>query len=189
MGITILEAFPDEADQIRKDVEFGRISIPVCVDTSHETETETQGTPKGGPQAEQVAEGSREATEATKGEKTMTFIEGERTMPLTIDANGTMHTIAHTVMPNGMQFSTAVATRAEVTKHGIRITTSMPGLIRKRQTIVTTIEYSPEDIDAIIRWKLEHGDKNAGEAFRKAILDIPQKAGIDWIKYFLQRLG
>lgn len=36
MGITILEAFPDEADQIRKDVEFCRISIPICIESTRE---------------------------------------------------------------------------------------------------------------------------------------------------------
>jgi len=112
-------------------------------------------------------------------------------MAITISKDGTIHLQATTrlpLLPNRPKI-TNIGTRMQLTRAGLRVTATMPGIIARNQQMVTTVELSVEDLTKIIRHQIKTADPKGGEKLRKALLAITAKNMAGWFKFFLARLA
>lgn len=112
-------------------------------------------------------------------------------MTIRIGKDGTIHLQATTrlpLMPRRPR-ATNIGSKIELTKTGLRVTATMPGIIAKNQQMVTTVNLSIDDLVKIVRWQLKNADPKSGEKLRKALLAITPKNMADWFKFFLTRLA
>ena len=109
-------------------------------------------------------------------------------MSVSVGEDGTIYTMVKMKMPLARRSKTVwMGTRMEVSPRGVRVVTTMPGMLAKNQQILTTIEFTPEDLVTIFRAKLAVAESS--EKIKQALLDIPVGKAVDWTRYFLGKLG
>ena len=98
-------------------------------------------------------------------------------MTIRIGKDGTIHLTATTrlpLLPNRPKV-TNIGTKMELTKKGLQVTATMPGIIARNQQMITTVELSIDDLVKVIRHKLKNAGPTGGEKFRAALLAIKPK--------------
>lgn len=108
-------------------------------------------------------------------------------MSITVNEDGSITVMAYTTTPGGYTFGTETTTRMVLIPGGIRVISTMPGIIRKSRTMKTVVEYSIEDLVTMAAWKLKNADEDTRRRIIQSLLDIPREAAIDWMEYFFQK--
>jgi len=111
-------------------------------------------------------------------------------MAIRIGKDGTIHFQATTRLPllPHRPKVTNIGTKMELSKKGLQVTATMPGIIARNQQMVTTVELSIDDLVKIVRHRIKTADPQGGEKLRKALLAITPKNMAGWFKFFLTRL-
>jgi len=109
----------------------------------------------------------------------------------TIGPDGAICTEAVTQFPLlSRSKTTLITTRLVATREGLRMITTMPGVVAKRYKAVTTVSFTALDLAVIIRHRLRDAKAvELPEKLRAALVGIPEDTLVGWIKYFLQQLA
>ncbi len=90
-------------------------------------------------------------------------------------------------MPVGIVRRIRMGMQAHVSKQGLTTVAFMPGILRKRQQITTTIHYSPADLAKIIKSKAKTLDLQSGSrAMERAISKMSLEEIHAWVAFALQ---
>lgn len=111
-------------------------------------------------------------------------------MAVNIDKDGTIHAVATTHLPLARRpRQTPIGTKTILSKDGITVRTTMPGVVARNRLAVTEIHFTAEDIVEIVKAKLENATPEDMDKVRQVLLGIGHEAAVGWVRYLLDKLA